>query len=157
LDSDKPELHKINQTQRAWLEKDLSTNKKENIFIVFHEPSFPVSSKVGESLDKNASDRDTLWKIFDRYNITAVINGHEHIVSRRKIDSSVFPGAKNSIYQLVFGNTDSFDHDLPDPGIAEYAHREQGCFGFVKVNGKEITVETHNRNGDLLDSFVFSR
>lgn len=157
LDSDKPSLHKINEGQRAWLEKDLAANKKDDTFVFFHEPAFPVSSKVGESLDKNPQDRDALWRIFDKYNVTAIFNGHEHIVSRRKIDSKVFPNAKNSIYQLVFGDTDSFDHALPDPGITEYAHREQGCFGFVKVSGKEITVETHNRNGDLLDSFVFSR
>jgi hypothetical protein len=89
--------------------------------------------------------------------VTAVFNGHEHIVSRRKIDSSVFPGAKNPIYQLVFGDTDSFDHALPAPGIAEYAHREQGCFGLVKVIGKQISIEVHNKNGDLLDNISYSK
>lgn len=157
LASDNPAMHDIDSEQRSWLEKDLAANKQKNTFVFFHEPAFPVSSKIGESLDKHAAERNTLWQILDNYNVTAVFNGHEHIVSRRKIYSSVFPGAKNSIYQLVFGDTDSFDHALPAPGIAEYAHREQGCFGFVKVSGQEITVETHDAYGNLLDTFTFSK
>jgi len=157
LDSDKPAMHDINSEQRTWLEKDLAADKKDNTFVFFHEPAFPVSSKVGESLDKHSAERDALWQILDKYNITGVFNGHEHIVSRRKIDSSVFSGAKNPIYQFVFGNTDSFDHNLPDPGIAEYANQGQGRFGIVKIKGKEITVETHGPDGTLLNTSTFSK
>jgi len=157
LDSDKPKEHLVNDEERNWLEKDLSMNKKGNTFVFFHEPAYPVSSKMKESLDADPSERDALWEILDRHNVTAVFNGHEHIVSRRKIDSSVFPGAENSIYQFVFGNTDSFNHDLPKPGVAEYASQIQGSSGFVKVNGKEITVETDAPDGSLLDTFSFSK
>ncbi len=157
LESDKPTMHDINSEQRAWLETDLAANKKDNTFVFFHEPAFPVSSKVGESLDKHTNERDALWKIFDKYNVTAVINGHEHIVSRRKIDSKVFPEEKNTIYQFVFGDTDSFDHSLPGPGVAEYANQGQGRFGIVKISGKEITVETYDPSGAVLNSFTFSK
>ncbi len=155
LNSEKPKEHIINSEQRDWLEKDLSNSKKENIFVFFHEPAFPVSSKIEESLDVQSRDRDALWQILDKHNVTAVFNGHEHIVSRRKIDSSVMPGAKNTIYQFVFGNTDSFNHDLPAAGIAEYSNQGQGRFGIVKVNGKEMTVEVHAPDGSMLNSFTF--
>ena len=79
--------------------------------------------------------------------MTAVFNGHEHIVSRRKI---------GKVYQFVFGSTDSFNHGLPAKGIAEYANQGQGRFGLVKVNGKEITVETHGPDGALLNSFTLT-
>lgn len=157
LASDKPDMHQINEEQRTWLEKDLAADKKDDTFVFFHEPAFPVSSKVGESLDKHTAERNALWQILDKYNVTGVFNGHEHIVSRRKIDSSVFSGAKNTIYQFVFGDTDSFNHSLPGPGIAEYANQGQGRFGFVKVNGKEITIEAHGPDGSLLDTFTFSK
>jgi hypothetical protein len=157
LDSDKPKEHLVNGEERAWLEKDLATDKKDNTFVFFHEPAFPVSSKVGESLDKEPAERNALWQILDKYNVAGVFNGHEHIISRRKIGSSVFSGATNSIYQFVFGDTDSFDHDLPDPGIVEYANQGQGRFGLVKVNGKEITVEVHAPDGSLLNTFSFLR
>lgn len=148
LDSDAPGAHKINDTQRTWLEKDLTGNKEENIFVVFHEPAYPVSDKATESLDVYPSERNALWQIFEKYNVAAVFNGHEHIVSRRKI---------GKVYQFVFGSTDSFDHGLPAAGVAEYASQGQGRFGIVKVNGNEITVETHDSNGKLLNTFTFSK
>ncbi|HLM84239.1 MAG TPA: metallophosphoesterase [Candidatus Bathyarchaeia archaeon] len=157
LASDAPGQHRINEEQRSWLDQDLASNEKENTFIVFHEPAFPVSSKIDESLDAQKSDRDALWSILDKHNVTAVFNGHEHIVSRRKIDSSVSPGAKNSIYQFVVGNTDSFNHDLPEPGIAEYANQGQGRFGIVSVQGKEITVKIFSSDSQELNSFTFSK
>ena len=148
LDSDKPKLHLVNGEQRSWLEKDLSANKKENAFVFFHEPAYPVSSKITESLDVEPSERNALWQILEKHNVTAVFNGHEHIVSRRKI---------GGIYQFIFANTDSFNHDLPAPGVAEYANQGQGRFGLVKVKGKEITVETHGPDGKLLNTFTFSK
>lgn len=148
LDSDKPKEHLVNGEQRAWLEKDLSARKKENTFVFFHEPAYPVSSKIDESLDVEPAERNALWSILEKHNVTAVFSGHEHIVSRRKI---------GGIYQFVFGDTDSFNHELPKPGVAEYSNQGQGRFGFVKVNGKEITVETHGPDGALLNTFTFSR
>jgi predicted phosphodiesterase len=157
LSSDNPDEHQVNQIQRSWLEQDLAKNTKENTFVIFHEPAYPVSGKGGEGLDAQPSERNALWEILDRNNVTAVFNGHEHIVSRRKIDSRVSSVAKNSVYQFVFGNTDSFDHGLPAAGVAEYSNQGQGRFGFVKVNGKEITVETYGPNETLLNTFTFSK
>jgi hypothetical protein len=157
LASDNPEIHLVDTSQRAWLDQNLATNKKGNVFVFFHEPAYPVYQKSGESLDNHPSERDALWQIFDKYNVTAVFSGHEHIATRRLIDSKIFPDAKNSIYQFVFGNTDSFDHTLPDPGVAEFSDQGQGRFGIVKVNGKEITVETHGPDGDLINTFTFSK
>jgi 3',5'-cyclic AMP phosphodiesterase CpdA len=148
LNSNNPKEHLVNGEQRAWLDQDLAKNKKENTFVVFHEPAYPVSSKIGEGLDKNPAERDALWKIFEKYNVTAVFNGHEHIVSRRKVDN---------IYQFVYGSTDSFNHDLPAAGVAEYANQGQGRFGVVSVNGKEITVKTFSPENQELNSFTFSK
>lgn len=148
LDSNKPDAHAINSTQRSWLEQDLAKNTKENTFVVFHEPAYPVSDKATESLDAEPSQRSALWEILEKHNITAVFNGHEHIVSRRKV---------GKVYQFVFGSTDSFDHGLPAAGIAEYANQGQGRFGIVKVKGKEITVETYDSGGKLLNTFTFSK
>jgi hypothetical protein len=148
LDSNSPEMHAIDNTQKSWLEQDLFKNKKENIFVFFHEPAYPVSSKIGESLDKQSSNRDALWQIFEKHGVTAVFSGHEHIVSRRKIGNT---------YQFVLGDTDSFNHDLPEAGIAEYANQGQGRFEIVNVNEKKITVETLDSENEELDSFTFSR
>ena len=148
LNSDKEKEHLVNGDQRAWLEQDLTRSKKENVFVIFHEPAYPVSDKIAEGLDKESSERNALWQILEKHAVTAVFNGHEHIVSRRKVDN---------IYQFVFGSTDSFNHGLPAKGVAEYSNQGQGRFGFVKINGKEITVETHDPSGKILNSFTFSK
>ena len=139
------------------MENNLAGNKKENVFVFFHEPAYPVYQKTGESLDNHPGERDALWQIFDKDNVSAVFNGHEHIATRRLIDSKVFSNAKNSIHQFVFGNTDSFDHTLPDPGVVEFSDQGQGRFGIVRVNGKEIAGETRGPDGALLNTFTFSK
>lgn len=156
LDSDKPDEHSVNSAQRDWLEKDLAGNKKDNTFVFFHEPAYPVSSKIKESLDVNSKDRDALWKILDSHNITAVFSGHEHLNSRRKIDSSVFSGAKNSLYQFIVGNTDAFDHEEPKTGVAEYFHKGND-FMLISVKGKSITAKVYSTDGSVLNSFDFSK
>ena len=146
LDSAKPEEHLINETQQNWLKKDLAATKKENKFVFFHEPAYPLSDKIDESLDVNKKERDALWDIFKKYNVTAIFNGHEHIQSRRNVDG---------IWQFVFGNTDSFDHDLPKTG-ADFSHQGK-AFGIIEVDGKNIKVETISVDGFLLNEFSFSK
>lgn len=147
LDSNKPEENIINGTQRAWLEQDLAKNKLANTFIFFHDPAYPVSSKIGESLDVKPKERDALWNIITKYKATAVFVGHEHIHSRRNI---------NGIYQFGFGNTESFNHDMPKPGVAEYAYQGQ-AFGMVEVKDKEITVKVYTVDGKLLNTKTFKK
>lgn len=148
LNSDHEKEHLVNSNQRAWLEQDLARNKKENIFVIVHEPAYPVSDKGGEGLDVDPAERNALWQILEKHKVTAVFSGHEHIVSRRKIGNT---------YQFVFGSTDSFDHGLPAAGVAEYANQGQGRFGIVEVSGKKITVNTFSPEDKELNSFTFSK
>src|SRR5665647_1636144 len=67
LNSEKSKASTIDQVQRDWLEKDLSANKKGNTFVFFHEPAYPVSSKIDASLDAHPDERDALWNILVRY------------------------------------------------------------------------------------------
>lgn len=147
LDSEKPKENIINDAQRGWLEQDLAKNKKLNTFVFFHEPAYPVSSKIGESLDVNGGDRNDLWNILVRHKVTAVFSGHEHIFSRKQV---------NGVYQFVIGNTDSFNHDAPKPGMAEYSYVGQH-YAVVTVTGKKKTVKLYTVDGKLLNSFDFQK
>lgn len=155
LDSDRSQWHLINQTQRAWLEQDLAATAKENIFVFFHEPAFPVSKKIGNSLDANPSDRDALWEILDGHNVTAVFSGHEHLFYRKKIDSSVFSGAQNSIYQFTVGNTACYAHPKPRRSV-EYYYRQKSYL-LVEADGSQITTKLYSPNGALLNTFSFAK
>jgi len=143
LNSEKPSEHTVDKNQRDWLEKDLKDNKKDNSFVFFHEPSYPVSNKIGSSLDVKPEDRDALWEILKKYKVTGVFNGHENIASRKKVDD---------IYQFVFGNTDAYDHELPKAGEADYSYQGKN-YGIVEVKGKEVTVNVYSTDGSLQDAF----
>lgn len=157
LDSEKPKEHEINQDQLSWLEKDLAANTKDNTFVFYHEPAFPMSYKVGQSLDVHKKERDALWSLLDKYNITAVFNGHEHIYSRQQIDQDEFPAEKNGIYQFIIGNTDAYGKEnVAISDKVDYYHKGHD-FCVVEVNGKQITVKLFSVDGNLVDSFTFSK
>ena len=157
LDSEKPKEHKIEQDQLDWLESDLANNKKDNTFVFYHEPAFPMSYKIGQSLDVFPDKRDALWTILDKYNVTAVFNGHEHIFSRQSIEADEFPGAKNEIYQFIIGNTDAMERqDVTISDKVDYYHKGHD-FVIVDVAGKEITVKLFSVDGSLVNSFTFSK
>jgi UDP-2,3-diacylglucosamine pyrophosphatase LpxH len=147
LASDNPGENKINSTQRSWLEQDLARSKKTNKFVFFHEPAYPVSSKIGESLDVNNKERNALWDIFEKYGVTAVFSGHEHIHSRKNI---------NGIYQFGIGDTDMTAHAAPKPGAAEFSYVGHH-YGIVAVKGKAVNVKIYNTGGGLINSFDFSK
>lgn len=150
--------HVIDDEQLNWLENDLKNNSKLNTFIFFHEPAFPISSKIDESLDKNEKQRDKLWKIIDEYKVTTVFSGHEHFHSRRSIDNSVFPQSKNKIYQIIIGNTNYLDHEhvppknLSDVNGLEYVNVEKGVL-LVEVKENKVISKLYSVEGDLLNEF----
>lgn len=157
LDSEKSEEHEIGPDQLNWLNKDLAANTKENTFIFYHEPAFPMSYKIGQSLDFDKGERDALWTLLDKYNVTAVFNGHEHIYSRQQIDQIEFPAAKNSISQFIIGNTDAYEKEnVSVSDKVDYYHKGHD-FCLVDVSGREITVKLFSVDGSLVDSFTFSK
>jgi len=153
LNTEKPKEHRISNEQLDWLKNDLDETQKDNIFIFFHEPAFPVYSKVKESLDENAEARDNFWRLISNYNITAVFSGHEHLNSRRKIDQSILPGVNKEIYQFITGNTDAYNHMKPRIETG-FFHKGE-VFMLVSVNNKEINVKVCSTSGEILDSFDF--
>ncbi len=148
LDSEKPSEHLVDSVQRAWLEKDLLENTdKENTFVFFHEPAYGTSQNTKDGLDANPKERDALWNILKKYNVTAVFNGHEHIHTRKKV---------GSIYQIVEGDTDSTDDDTAGSGLSDYSYKGKSYL-IVNVNGKKINLKLYTIDGKLLNSFDLVR
>ncbi len=158
LNSSKPQYNLINSAQRDWLEQDLTLNRKKKYkFVFFHSPAYPASLHIGSSLDAYPAERDALWEILDRHKVTAVFVGHEHFFSRRKIDSSIFPSAQNSIYQFTVGKTDVAEtYPVPQTGMSEYYNLENH-FAIVKTAKKKISILLYSTNGNLLNSLTFKK
>jgi Icc protein len=147
LNTEKSKTSTINQEQRDWLERDLAANTREQTFVFYHQPAYPVSSKIGESLDVYPDKRDALWEMFIKYKVTAVFNGHEHIHSRQKV---------KGVYQFVFGNTDSFAHEMPKPGAADFSY-DGNTYGLVEVAGDQVVVKLYTVDGQLVNTYKLDK
>jgi predicted phosphodiesterase len=67
--------------QTSWLERELVAVRQDpslrHIFVVMHHPPFSISLHGG------ASDLRERWTpLFERYNVTAVFSGHDHVYER---------------------------------------------------------------------------
>lgn len=140
LNSEKPKEHIVNDVQRAWLEKDLEANKKENVFVFWHEPAYQASQNAKDGLDADPGERDALWNLLKKYNVKYVFNGHAHLFSEKKI---------GNIYQIVEGDTDSTDDDFPLAGFADYAYKGK-AYSLVQVDGTKVTLNLYSVDGNLI-------
>ncbi len=104
-----------------WLEKDLAAARKrgiKHIFVFGHQPAFPVSTHIGDSLPnagwilKHPNDpdrykfmkmRDRFWDILVKYKVAAYICGHEHVYGRQSI---------RGVYQIVTGGAGAPLYDV---------------------------------------------
>lgn len=104
--------------QMAWLDRDLAAARKRgvvNIFIAGHEPVLPVGGHVADAMwwrgldDANAPSGDVLTMrtkflaIANRYNVTAMMFGHEHVYARLMIDQTVDKQLARPIVQFISG------------------------------------------------------
>jgi hypothetical protein len=145
LDSEKPQEQIINDVQRNWLEQDLAANKKENIFVFFHEPAFKMSQKSEDGLDANPGERDKLWNILKKHKVAAVFNGHFHMIARKSQDG---------IQQFVIGDTDSTAEDVPQKNLTDFGLTGHH-YAIVSVTGKTVDVKIYSLDGNLENDFSF--
>jgi hypothetical protein len=96
-----------------WLENDIISAKEkgaEHIFVLSHEPAFPVGGHLKDCLPNLGKDvtlpldsirnfylsrRNAFWEILTTHNIKAYICGHEHVYGRQKI---------GSVFQITAGS-----------------------------------------------------
>lgn len=72
--------------ERAWLENDLKSTRKENIFVFLHRPVMPVLHPM--SMNKNT--RQYLKDLFAEYNVKAVFSGHEHLYHKENHNGTAY-------------------------------------------------------------------
>lgn len=88
LDTQQPgQVGRIDGAQWEWLYRDLTAAQGAPlIFVVLHQPLFPVGVHRGSSLDEYPKYRDRLHMLFARAKVSAVFAGHEHLYNRQKRD-----------------------------------------------------------------------
>jgi hypothetical protein len=158
---------------RAWLERQLEGARGRLIFVFQHNLYYTVGS---QSRVKNAPDAVT--RLFTRYGVTAVFQGHDHGYYRTRRAGVWYitsAGAGAQIYRL-----NRFREALPDDvfygaaptegspvGTRKYwLHRPGGqdrtfyspqhFVVVVDVNGRRVTARAVTSTGEELDALVLS-
>ena len=80
---------------RQWLERDLAANTQPFVFVFGHEPAFPGSRHLDNSLNKYADNRDAFWSLLSRYHVQAFISGHVHFY---------YKDLRDGVWQISDGN-----------------------------------------------------
>lgn len=127
--------------QRAWLSTDLAGTSQPHIFVMAHEPAYPVGPHVGSSLDVYPTERDDFWNIMSNAKVGMYFCGHEHLYSR---------STHGSIYQIINGTCGAPIYSGPPGTIGEYH------YVVVEIDGYNVYCEAKDNTGALLDSWSYA-
>jgi Icc-related predicted phosphoesterase len=79
---------RITGAQYTWLINDLQSTESSTKYVFGHRPMYPLSH-IGDSLDSNPAERAALQQLFEDYNVTAFICGHDHLFNRLTVNGMV--------------------------------------------------------------------
>lgn len=149
--------HVIAKSQREWLEGLLKNNGKTHNYVMFHIPAYPIGPHYGRSLDGNPAERDALWDILDKYNVSATFVGHEHTYNRRLVDHT-FNGNgstfERKLYQVTLGGAGAPLNDKKTDTRNMKSSKNAYHYMVVDVEGKLSSFKVYDINNNLIDSFT---
>lgn len=89
---------KLTQAQLTWVARELAESRATHKFVITHRPVFGMGGGAPESTLQE------LWQIMDDNRVDIFFCGHEHLYSRKTIDSKVDPNYRNNVVQVMAGS-----------------------------------------------------
>lgn len=146
----------ITSKQLTWLEITLAASNKKYNIVMFHVPAFPTGHHYGESLDGNQVERNALWTILERHNVTAVFAGHEHNYCRRLIDNSFNSNGLticNPIYHITTGGAgSSLNGHITDIKNAIVGPLAVYHYVVLDITDNSVIMQVYDKDNTLIDS-----
>lgn len=142
LESTYPEPEQI-----RWLEKELAASNSAWKIVFFHHPLYSSGDRHGSDLRL----REVLEPLFLRYNVSVVLNGHDHFYERVKPQKGIAYFVVGSGGQLRKGDLDrttgltmkGFDTDL--------------AFMAAEIVGDTMHFQVISRLGQTVDAGALAR
>jgi predicted MPP superfamily phosphohydrolase len=131
----------------AWLEKELKASTSNWKIVVFHHPLYSSGDRHGSDLRL----RDALEPLFVKYNVSVVLNGHDHFYERVKPQKGIVYFVVGSGGQLREGNIDR------SSGITAKGFDTDQAFMAAEITGDQLYFNTISRPGQTVDSGVLIR
>jgi len=137
----------MDQDQLAWLEKELEASREDWKIVFFHHPLYSSARTHGSETKLRAS----IEPLFIKYNVSLVLNGHDHVYERIK--------PQNGIPYIVEGSSGQLrDGDLrKDSPLTAKGFDTDRTFMLMEIGKDDLTFLAISRLGDVVDSGVITR
>ena len=142
LESTYPEPEQI-----KWVEKELAASGSDWKIPVFHHPLYSSGDRHGSDLRL----REVLEPLFLKYNVSAVLTGHDHFYERVKPQHDITYFVVGSGGQLRAGNIDRTS------GITASGFDTDLVFMAAEIDGDQMYFNAISRRGAVVDSGVLTR
>lgn len=133
--------------QFDWLEKELKASSSNWKIVVFHHPLYSSGDRHGSDLRL----REVLEPFFVKYNVSVVLNGHDHFYERVKPQKGITYFIVGSGGMLRVGNIDR------GTGITAKGFDTDQAFMAAEIIGDEMYFNAISRVGQTVDSGVLTR
>jgi len=133
--------------QMAWVEDELKKSGEKWKVAFFHHPLYSSAGTHGSTLKLRA----VLEPLFVQYNVSLVLNGHDHTYERIKPQNGILYFVEGSSGQLRSG-----DLRKGSP-LTAFGNDTEQTFMLMEIGGDTLTFNTINRRGTVIDSGTFER
>jgi 3',5'-cyclic AMP phosphodiesterase CpdA len=137
----------LDQDQLAWLEDELKKSNEKWKIVFFHHPLYSSSRTHGSQLKLRA----TLEPLFIQYNVSLVLNGHDHVYERIK--------PQNGIQYFVEGSSGKLRAGDLRPGspLTAFGNDQTRTFMLMEIDGDNLTFNAIDMAGKVIDSGLITR
>jgi hypothetical protein len=137
----------LDQDQLAWLEDELKKSNEKWKIVFFHHPLYSSSRTHGSQLKLRA----TLEPLFIQYNVSLVLNGHDHVYERIKPQNGIQYFVEGSSGKLRAG-----DLRRGSP-LTAFGNDTTRTFMLMEVDGDNLTFNAIDMAGNVIDSGTITR
>ena len=132
----------MDQDQLKWLEDELKKSGEKWKIVFFHHPLYSSAGTHGSQLKLRA----VLEPLFVQYNVSLVLNGHDHVYERIKPQNGILYFVEGSSGQLRKG-----DLRTGSPLTAS-GNDTTRTFMLMEIDGDLLTFNAIDMGGNVIDS-----
>jgi predicted MPP superfamily phosphohydrolase len=137
----------MDQDQLKWIEDELKKSNEKWKIAYFHHPLYSSSRTHGSQLKLRA----VLEPLFIQYNVSLVLNGHDHAYERIKPQNGIQYFVEGSSGKLRVG-----DLRQGSP-LTAYGTDSVRTFMLMEIDGDNLTFNAINMQGNVIDSGMITR
>jgi 4-amino-4-deoxy-L-arabinose transferase-like glycosyltransferase len=139
-------LNENDQEQAAWFENALSQSKANWKVAVLHHPIHSTGSHV-----PSPARQKLLEPIFDKYGVSIVLQGHNHLYERL--------APINGIHYLTVGNGGTVDEGGLKPNCPERlaGNDQTNVFLMIEFSKNSCHLTAYDKMGNVIDEDMISR